>query len=384
MSKQKILMITPTYYPIRGGAEKVVYEMCNYLSSYYDIDLITLDFKGSSKKNDKKENFKIHRVCREVDNKYIKFIKYQYHIHKKARELFSKNRYDLIHVHYLFPNLFTTFFLKKEFNLLVLVTEHHFGTGMDISSHKENPVYANFLMKMFANKFEHYATTGKTQNQFLKYLGVDKSKIETIHLGGDCDISSKGKKDLYLDLKLDKSKKYIFSISRIVDRKKYDDLIEAVRILSNIRKDIIFLVAGKGPQLENMKKKVKKYKLNDQIKFLGFQSDKEVSKLRKVSDAFVTFSEFEGAGIMYFEAFCSNLAVFARENVASKEAITNNKNGFLFKTPVEFVDKLLDNIDNTKKLNSISKAGQDLFQSRYNWQRHNSKYKEYYESIIKK
>jgi glycosyltransferase involved in cell wall biosynthesis len=377
--KKRILVIVPIYYPHFGGAEKAIFELYKRVSRVYDIDLLCPNF-GSDKLFENNGFFNIYRVCNESNSRVLKTFKYQYNFIKKALELSKQNKYHLIHTHYIFPTGLAGVYLKNKLKIPLVITEHHFGTGMDISSENENPVVINPIMRWIVSKSDRMVSTGETQNHFLEFLGCNNYK--TIELGGDCEVSNLSNNDCFKKLNLDDSKKYLLNVSRLEKRKKTEDLILAIEKISKVRSDIILLIGGKGPETEKLKKIIIDKNLEKNVKLLGFISDEDLSMYRKISTAFVTTSNFEGAGIMYFEAFCSNLSLFARKNVASCDVVEDTSNGFLFDSFEELGDLILKYVDDSVKLNSVGSEGFKLYQNRYNWSEHSKKYLEVYNFLL--
>lgn len=379
MNKKRILVLTPIYYPHYGGAEKAIYELYKKVSDEFEIDLLCPNF-NSKKIKENNGYFNIYRVCNEVKNKYLKTLIYQYYFIKKAILLSKKKNYDLIHSHYILPTGIAGLILKKKLKIPFLITEHHFGTGMDISSEKENPFYLNIIMKYIASKSDLIISTGKTQNTFLNFLNFKNFK--TVELGGDCEVSKESILKLKRELKVPKNKKILFSISRLVYRKRYDILINSLFLLKKLRSDFILFIGGKGPEINNLKRLVSNLNLDNEIVFLGFMEDELVSKYRRIADAFVTSSEFEGAGIIYFEAFASNLPIFAKNNVASSDAITHLENGVLFKEANDLSILLNKYLWDPVFLLKISKEGFKLYKNKNNWNEYANNYKKIYSKYI--
>ena len=378
--KKRVLVLSPIYYPHYGGAEKAIFEICKGISKEYDVDLLTPNF--GDKPYEYNGAFNIYRICTPSKFRLIKLIKYQYYQYKKAKELSKKHKYSLIHGHYLLPSGFVGLALKKLLKIPLIITEHHFGTGSDISSEKENPWIITQIMKWLTKKVDHFISTGVTQNKFLEYLGVNKNKIETINLGGDCKVSSESKEKILNKFNLPKNKKIIFSISRLVYRKRYDVLIDAAKKLSKKRKDFLTLIGGKGPEFDNLSKQIKLNKLENYVKLLGFVSEQDLERYRKISDVFVSTSEFEGAGIIYFEAFSAKLPLFAKRNVASEEAIRNEFDGVLFNTSKELSEKLRHYLTKPNILNSIANKGYLNYLHKFNWNNCSKKHLQIFEKLI--
>ena len=151
MIKIKILAISPTFYPVMGGAERTIYELYKRLPKYgYHIDLVTPNLGG--KEHEKIcDGFEVYRVGRRLKCRPLKFIFYQLWEYLKIKELIKKKKYDLIHVSYGLPSCFISYWAMKKLKIPLVIGEYHLGTGMDIVSEKENPRFLKFLITWIYN-----------------------------------------------------------------------------------------------------------------------------------------------------------------------------------------------------------------------------------------
>lgn len=382
--KQRILVITPIYYPNFGGAEMAIFEICKGLTKDFKVDLICPNFGGKKVETNKDvKGFTIYRTANQTKSRVIKAFKYQYAIYKKAIELSKTNKYNLIHMHYTFPLGIAAIMIKKKLGIPLVVTEHHFGTGMDIISDSENPKILNPIMKKILMSSDKVVSTGITQNNFLKRISNNKLEFQTIELGGEDRRSKISKDKLKKKLNIPRDSKVIFNVGRLVKRKRNDILIKAAKKTKKQKQNFIYLIAGKGPELENLRNIVKKENLEDTVKFLGFVNDGEVSNYWSIADCFVSCSEFEGAGITYFEAFASEVPLFAKKNEASVDIVKDKTNGFLFSNEQDLSRLLIQNLSNETILKKVIDQGKKTHNFRFNWKSCGEKYNSLFKKILK-
>lgn len=362
--KIKVLALSTIFYPHYGGAEKAIAEIYNRQSPNIIVKLLTPNF-GPIKH---KFNFKVKQICKLTQNKYWKAIKYQFFmIYHGLQEDF-----DIIHSHYTFSAGIAGLVLKFLKKKPLVITEHHFGTGMDIVNEKQNPLGVNFIMQLILKRADKIITTGATQSNFVRRLGI--KNFEVVHLGGDVEISSKSKTDLRKKHALRPNDFIMFSVSRLVKRKRYDIILNAAKKLTHVQ----FIIGGKGPEFENLLNKKIKENIHN-VKLIGFVSDEALKEWYKLSDAFISSSEFEGAGIIYFEAFAAKLPLFAKSNEASREAINHLKNGILFEDENELVNKISQIKNN--KLTEVSLKGYKKYKEKYNWRSCAKRYSQIFKEL---
>lgn len=135
--------------------------------------------------------------------------------------------------------------------------------------------------------------------------------------------------------RLDPHKNILFYVGR-VDREKGIDII--IRALAHLnRKDVQFVVAGKGSHLASLRRLARELQLEEQVQFTGFVPDEDLPLLHNSVDAFVMPSHAELQSIATLEAMASGLPVIAANARALPELVQPGENGFLFE-PGDVVD----------------------------------------------
>ncbi len=140
-------------------------------------------------------------------------------------------------------------------------------------------------------------------------------------------VSSKGKKD------------YFLALSRLVRGKGVEIIVEACGKLG-----LPLIVAGMGPELENLKKLAANYKLparnatqsvagGPATSFLGWVSDEERVKLLQNAKALIVASEDEDFGITSIEAQAAGTPVIAPSSGGFLETVIDGKTGLLYGGP---------------------------------------------------
>lgn len=111
-------------------------------------------------------------------------------------------------------------------------------------------------------------------------------------------------------------KKAIYDLcfcGRLNKTKGVFDLIEIVKIIKENCSNILCVIIGDGPEKNNLKRVIKNYSLENNIKLMGFLTEKEKIKTIKSSKLFVLPSHEEGWGIVIGEAIACGVPVVAYE-----------------------------------------------------------------------
>lgn len=184
----------------------------------------------------------------------------------------------------------------------------------------------------------------------LKYKVISEEKIITIHNGVEVQ---------YFE-HFEHSKIQIVFVGRLAQPKDPLLLLKSFNSLSPELKDRAEIsIIGEGPKRKELKKFIKKNKLEEKIKLLGSISRERVFEILRKSDIFVLISNWEGFPYTIIEAMSSGLAIIASEVGGIKEALSDNC-GILVKRGDEegiknALEKLLKNPFLIKEMGDIAK-----------------------------
>jgi len=311
------------------------------------------------------EGINVYRVGKKI-HRYVNLFSYTYSFYKKAASLSKNKSYSAMHCNTVVGVGLAGYMLKKRFHIPLVFTVHHFGTGIDIESPTENPFGANFLTKQLLKRADSIITASKTQMDFVNSLdnfkrrrmippGVDVSSFSP-------DKSDKSIKDKYSGHKL------IFSAGRFVKRKNFSDLIGAAGIVCEKYPNVKFLIAGKGPEWENVNARIKKDGLEDNAILLGFLNDEELSRYYATCDLFASTSLYEGFGLIYIESMSSGTPVVCYHNEAASEIFEKFPVGYTTnQNPEELANRIIKLLDDDALLKELGKKAREVVKNNYTW-----------------
>lgn len=386
MDKIKLLILTPTYLPRKGGIEKAISMLSSKLFKNHDINIsiITPFIDNMSEEFEEYGDIKVYRFCKifsKICNSFAKFVVCNIctPFHVLYLYLFKDMRFDIINVHTVALMGIPSLILSKTFRKPLIFTIHHYGSGRDITHPKENGFLLNLLIKLILKFSNYIIVTSSCQEKYLKYLfGDHLNKINySIIPFGACVESTTNTLQKYSDFN---NKYIVFTIGRLVKRKRYDILLEiAKRIKSN--QDIVFIIAGEGPEKNSIIRFIDGNGLKNVI-LLGEISDEEKKYWLLKADLYIQCSEYEGFGISYIEALSYGLPVLAYRNDAIEEIKENIKEGvYIFNSADMAVKILLDlkskniKVDKNKIMNETLKY--------YSWDNIAKQYYNIFASLIK-
>lgn len=120
---------------------------------------------------------------------------------------------------------------------------------------------------------------------------------------------------------------YFFVLSRLEVNKRIDLILKA---LSHTDKKVKVVIAGTGPQENNLKKLAVDLGVDDRVTFLGFITDEEVVYHYSRCKAVVFVPHDEDYGYITLEAFLSNkIVITTNDSGGPLEFISNQVNGYI-------------------------------------------------------
>ena len=118
----------------------------------------------------------------------------------------------------------------------------------------------------------------------------------------------------------------ILFVGRLATQKGCEYLIRAMpQILS--RHNAKLIIVGDGPSRSYLESEVNRLGLSSRVKFTGFLSDQEMSKLMKSADVLVVPSVYEPFGIVALEGMIAGVPVVASNVDGLSEIIRHEENG---------------------------------------------------------
>lgn len=312
---KRILLLNYEFPPLGGGASPVSYEIAERLSAIgdFDIDAVTMGYKGLPTFERINEQFRIHRVPCLRSKKEIchpwEQATYLVTGYWKARALLKKQAYDICHCHFIIPTGVIALRLNREFGLPYAITSH----GSDVLGYGARFRYLYPLLAKPWKRILDRAKTVISPSHFLKkeivkaYPDFNAAKIEVIPNGFDT-----GK------FQPQAKKRWICSSGRLLPNKGFQHLIQAVS-----DEDIGYEVhiAGDGPMMGELKALAEKSKTK--IVFHGWldNTGREYRDLLEQSAVYVLASEKENASIALLEAMSAGCAIITTNATGCAEMV---------------------------------------------------------------
>jgi 1,2-diacylglycerol 3-alpha-glucosyltransferase len=232
-----------------------------------------------------------------------------------------------------------------------------------------------YITKFYCDKTiqELIVTTKKTYDLFKKKYKYDRN-VHIIPTGIEIErfykenIDQNKLKEIRKQLGYKESDVIILYLGRIGYEKNIDFLIKNHSTILKKRKNAKLLIVGDGPDLDKYKKMAEKQKISDSVKFTGKVDWDSTKYYYNLADIFVTASDTETQGLTVVEALASSVPVVALDDEAFRTVVIDGLCGYLFKNKNEYVDRVLELIDDKNlrvRMGSQGRINAEPFSSRY-------------------
>lgn len=190
------------------------------------------------------------------------------------------------------------------------------------------------LVNFLASKVSRLVAVSQTTiDRFQNWSHIEEGKTYVLPNCVDLTGFTPGPKNPELLARYDiKDKKIIMTLGRMAgfDRfKGFDEILEALPDLINDIPDLVYVLAGDGPDKERLMNKAVKLGVSKHTVFTGMVEEDEKVDHYRLADGYVMPSRGEGFGIVLLEAMSCGVPVFASKLDGSREALLNGKLGDL-------------------------------------------------------
>lgn len=172
-------------------------------------------------------------------------------------------------------------------------------------------------------------------------------------------------------------KKVIVSVGRLVHRKGQDYLIESMPEIIRQVPDAHLLLVGQGPYRNHLEKLVSRYKLYNNVSFIGRIQYKDLPGYICVGDIFAMPSrsrfaglEVEGLGIVYLEASACGLPVIAGASGGAPDAVIEGVTGFVVDgtNTAQIAQRATQLLLDENLRRSMGSSGREWIEKQWHWQ----------------
>jgi len=330
----RILVVSPTFLPVVGGAEIFVLEVCSRLAPRHQVRLLTpalgrklVADQGSDEYNGR-VNFEVSRFADRVNLLWFRGRQtgrglvppFSISCQGAARREISAWRPDVVQVYYVVPTGLAVVAAAKMRVPTVLSY-----VGRDLPAPEMSPAWRFWHDYVLA-----HATEVTYVSQYSRrMLGREGGEVTYVGVQVAEPLDEKEVDRVCQSLGLRPGMRLLFSLQRLDAEKRSDVVVRAMIEAARRRKDVAGVVGGKGPELDRLRALAVEAGVQDRVLLPGFLTDRQAAALRQRCDVFLFHSTYETFGIVLADAMACAKPVVSVFNTAIPEVVRNGEDGLL-------------------------------------------------------
>jgi len=291
----------------------------------------------------------------------------------------SKERFDIVHSHGLYPSIWAR----------LSAMAAHVPVKIDHVQNTYAQVPFTDKLKLLALSYsttKFVAVAEAVKRGVMENIKISASKIEVIYNSSiDMKAESSGARKIFREeLGLGKSF-VVMSIGRLEKLKGHSFLIDAVKSCRDDDIDVKCVIAGSGPESDELKKKIAGLGLEEAVFLLGARSD--IATVLSGADAFIQPSTLiEGLPLVLAEGASMGLPLIATSVGGNAEIVEDGKNGFIVhpKDPEAIADKIVFLARHPFEFKEMGEASRKIWQDKFTRERMLQKIRGLYDGCMRK
>ena len=305
---------------------------------------------------------------------------------ERALVLFREldNNLDIIHGHDWLV-FWASKVLKQSFTTPLIYTIHATEFGRNQGIYNDMQRYINDL-EWYAS-FEAWKLIVCSQymnNEVRNLFQVPEDKAVVIGNGVNEENYRGDSSPAYRDFYASPDEDIVFYVGRIVREKGIQVLIQAIPEILKTNPKTKFVIAGKGPYLDNLRSLAEYLGVAERVYFTGFISDRERNNLYRIADVAVFPSLYEPFGIVALEAMVTRTPVIVSEVGGLAEFVRDGENGLTVKPndPQQLAEKIRFLLNNKDRAREMASRAYEIVKRDFTWDEIANKTLAVYEEVI--
>lgn len=389
----KILVLTPTFFPVMGGAELGIYKICQYLAKKHKVRILTpklscklsLDYGMEESPFDAADfdlirysdwlNLKAAPGIRLLKGLIPPFSLSLVHMSMQEARSFQP---DVVLTFYALPCGLAAAWIQRRMRIPVLLAI----IGRDVPG-PAIPRFWGTYVRWSMRSVERTLFISDYCRQALSE--AEKSADDVIPFGVDT-VSYTPDLDgspVRIKLGIPQEAKILLAIQRLDPWKQVDVLIRAQSIVLK-KTDVYLVVGGKGPELRRLQSLAHDLGISSRVLFTGYIPDQELPIYYALADLFVFHSSYETFCLSLLQAMAAGKPIVSVHSTAIPELIHHGENGLLVDPGdaaafAQSVLELLADVDMQRRFSVESRRRALAY---YDWQMVSQRYESALEQCV--
>lgn len=332
-----ILVISHEYPPIGGGGANACYYLVeNFVKAGHFVTIVTSSY-AELQRIERRHNcitYRVPAIRRKRDkSNFLEMFTFLVSAWFRTRKLVKGEKFDICQVFFGIPSGPIALYLKKRYKIPYIV---RLGGG-DIPGAQKRFAFLYRVLTPFIRNVWKNAKCVVANSEGLKLRAEEFDRnypIMTITNGVDVDFFSRSEeKDTN-----EKDGLTLLCVSRLLEGKGLQDIIPYMKkIEEEVGCTVVLQIVGDGPYKGELNEVVRRYKVEQNVKFEGRKEKEDLLAYYQKADIFILPSRSEGMPNVVLEAMSMGLPIIMTPCEGSKELVTNN--GI-----VSSIDEMVNNV----------------------------------------
>jgi len=359
-----IIILTQCFPPRIGGIENLVENLSIELSKMHEI-LVLADQHDKTNDSSNDKNYNDNLVIKRISG--IKFLRKRKKLTELIKVLSSKK------ITHIIGDSWKSFELTidtiNSLSIPTICLAHGNELIVNNSSKKSRLIST-------MDKVSHVVCNSNFTLNLVRDIGIKNYNLTCVHPGA--------KNTNYLNEQIISNingQPVITTLARLEKRKGHEYILSAIAKLKAEYPNILYIIAGAGVELENLKRITNELGINKNVIFLGDINDNQKKYLFKNTNLMVMptldeskKSSIEGFGIAYLEAAYYGIPSIASNVGGTPEAVIHNKTGIIIPDISKLYKTLKDLFANRVKLDELGRNAKLRVENDFNWENIGNKY----------
>lgn len=289
-------------------------------------------------------------------------------------QLHRKHRFDVIHAQWLLPNGFIGAIVCKLCKIPLVITLQ--GSDMFVSN--LNPIFQG-MAKWTLKHASMVTSVTPTFLPELAALGVPEEKLCMIPNGVTLNVFSTPSQERVIKLRetlsIPEKGLVVFALGRIVLKKGFDVLIQALPHVQKKVQDVTVIIGGDGSDLPRLKTLAEEQEVSNIIRFPGTINRADVPTYFHLCDLFVLPAVFDpkgnvdGCPNVILEAMACGKPVVSSEISGIPVVVKDDETGLLVgeRNVDALAAAIIALLENPEKREQFGRAGQQRIHQELTW-----------------
>ena len=355
--KLRIGIFTDAFFPMIDGVVNVVDNYAKRLCSYADVTVFAPS--GREDYDDSKFPYKVVRCKKKLALSFLDYDLPMPSLDKDFLDELKNAKLDIVHIHSPFSigKLGVKYAKKK--NIPVVATLHS-QFKKDFYLATKSDVLTSILLKnvisVFNSCYECWAVNKEVAKVYFKEYKLERfPKVQ--NNGTDLAFYSNDEEieKLRKHYNIDKDTKILLFVGRINRIKNIFFTLDCLKILKEKNFKFKMIFVGTGPDLDELKERVKQFGLEDYVITTGKICDRELMvKHYRLADLFVFPSLYDCSSLVQIEAASQQTPTIFIKGAVTSGTCTEGVDAFFADDDVKkFANRILEIFENEEEYEKI-------------------------------